>query len=255
MGKDKNKDKDKELELDIFEGDVCKDRKDPAEDIINEFIDSIAVSDPYPVLGVNEEYLSEMAQKEEERAREKLQNSVLAPTPPPSTAQIMSSIIGGGGVKINVKPGNSPLAKMIANPVENDNLVAVIRDNKPTSTVIKTIMEEIAEEAAYLKAWRNENWNTGEDISDTTFKRIKMLKHLVETIVEQEKLKKESATGKVDFHGEAFQRVLKYFLETIQKTFRKVHIPVQFEDIFFTELAKDFDNFEKNAERIYYGKE
>lgn len=248
-------DKDKESELDIYEGDVCKDCKDPADDIIKEFIENISVKDPYPVLEVNEEFMSDMAQKEEEKAREKMQKSVLAPASAPSTAQIMSNIIGGGGVKINVKPGNNPLAKTIANPVENDNLVAVIRDNKPTSTVIKTIMEEIAEEAAYLKAWRNENWSTGEDISETTFKRIKMLKHLVETIVEQEKLKKESATGKVDFHGEPFQRVLKYFLETIQKTFRKVHIPVQFEDIFFTELAKEFDNFEKDAERIYYGKD
>jgi hypothetical protein len=250
------KDKDKDAELNIFEGDVCKDCKDPADDILKDFIDSISVSDPYPVLDVNEEFMSEMAQKEEEKAWEKMQKSVLAPASPPSPSQIIkNNIIGGGGVKINVKPGNNPLAKTIANPVENDNLVAVIRDNKPTSTIIKTIMEEIAEEAAYLKAWRNENWNTGEDISETTFKRIKMLKHLVETIVEQEKLKKESATGKVDFHGEAFQRVLKYFLETIQKTFRKVHIPIQFEDIFFTELAKEFDNFEKNAERIYYGKD
>jgi hypothetical protein len=82
-----------------------------------------------------------------------------------------------------------------------------------------------------------------------------MLKHLVETIVEQEKLKRASVTGKVDFHGEAFQRVLKFFMETILKTFKKVHIPVQFEDIFFTELAKEFSTFEKDAERIYYGKD
>lgn len=155
---------------------------------------------------------------------------------------------------VNITPGGQ-LSNIIANPLENDNLVAVIRDNKPTGTIMRAIMEEIAEEAAYIKAWRVDKWNTGEDLSDATFKRIKMLKHLVETIIEQEKLKKESVSGKVDFHGEAFKRVLKYFLETIQKTFRKVHIPVQFEDIFFTELAKAFDNFEKIAEKLYYGKE
>jgi hypothetical protein len=205
-------------------------------------------------LDVNSNFLADIAFEEEERAREKAEQSVLTPAAPPSPSQIVKNNIMGS-VKINLKPGNSPLANAIANPVENDNLVSVIRENKPVSTVLNTVMEEIAEEAAYIKAWRNENWNTGEDISEATFKRIKMLKHLVETIVEQEKLKRASVTGKVDFHGEAFQRVLKFFMETILKTFKKVHIPVQFEDIFFTELAKEFSTFEKDAERIYYGKD
>ena len=61
--------------------------------------------------------------------------------------------------------------------------------------------------------------------------------------------------GKIDFFSDNFQRVLKNFLEIIQKTFRKVNIPSQFEDIFFSQLAKDFDNFEKKAEKIYYGKD
>jgi hypothetical protein len=82
-----------------------------------------------------------------------------------------------------------------------------------------------------------------------------MLKDLVETLIEREKLKKEKNVGKIDFHGENFQKVLRYFLEVIQKTFKKVSIPTQFEDIFFTQLAKEFNNFEKTAEKIYYGKE
>lgn len=249
-------DNGKDSELDIYEGDVCND---PNNAIIDDIVDGInAEIDLYPVLNVDSNFVAELALKEEERAREIAEKSVLTPAFPPSPSQIVKNNVGN--VKINVKPGvnpalSSPLTNAIANPVENDNLVAVIRDNKPVSTILKTVMEEIAEEAAYIKAWRNENWNSGEDISEATFKRIRMLKHLVETIVEQEKLKRDSSTGKIDFHGEAFQRVLKYFLENIQKTFRKVHIPVQFEDIFFTELAKGFGGFEKDAERIYYGKD
>jgi len=116
-------------------------------------------------------------------------------------------------------------------------------------------LEEMAEEAAFIKAWRNNNWDGTADLSEATGKRIKMLKDIVETLVEKEKLKKEKNVGKVDFYGDNFQRVLKHFLEVIQKTFKKVSIPAQFEDIFFTQLAKEFDGFEKSAEKIYYGKD
>jgi hypothetical protein len=202
---------------------------------------------------ISREFISDVQSQIEQDEQCEGEEKIL--TPALSRAQILSNN-SHSALNINVKPGIPiPLSNAIADPTENDNLLAVIRDNKPTSTILKAIMEEIAEEAAYLKAWRNDHWTNGEDLSESAFKRIKMLKHLVETIIEQEKLKKNSVLGKVDFHGEAFQRVLKYFLENIQKTFRKVHIPEQFEDIFFTELAKSFDNFEKNAERIYYGKE
>lgn len=229
--------------LDIYEDEILKG----PQEIVDILLDD--AKSPYDI---NREFMSEVqAQLEQDESLKNAKNDIISP--PLTRAQVIANT-SQSVLNINVKPG-SPLSKAISDPTENDNLLAVLRDNKPTNTVLKAIMEEIAEEAAYLKAWRNEHWASGEDLSESTFKRIKMLKHLVETIIEQEKLKKESVSGKVDFHGESFQRVLKYFLETIQKTFRKVHIPEQFEDIFFTELAKSFDNFEKNAERIYYGKD
>lgn len=245
--------KKKKSDLEVYEGDICGD---PEETIVDSLLEDIPPSLD-PIVGINRDFMSEIAFKEEEKAKKETVDKIITPADIQIPSQTPSQVLTNnmkGSVKITVKPGTS-LSNSIANPTENDNLVSVIRDNKPTNTVLRAIMGEIAEEAAYIKAWRNDNWNTGEDISEATFKRIRMLKHLVETIVEQEKIKKNSVTGKVDFHGEAFQKVLKYFLETIQKIFRKVHIPVQFEDIFFTELAKSFDNFEKIAERIYYGKD
>jgi hypothetical protein len=234
----------KKPDIVIYEKDICID---PNMDLVNSLIDE-DFKDVSPILNVDSEFMADIGQEAEARL---LKKEVIIPATAPSQVLRNSA---HGVMNINIKPGSS-LSHAIASPTENDNLLAVIRDNKPINTVLRTIMEEIAEEAAYLKAWRNENWSTGEDLSEPTFKRIKILKHLVETIVEQEKLKKDTITGKVDFHGEPFQKVLKFFLETIQKTFRKVHIPEQFEDIFFTELAKSFDSFEKSAERIYYGKE
>jgi hypothetical protein len=171
---------------------------------------------------------------------------------PPMT--LPASNLGANALTLNVRK-NSTLAKFIGNPIENDNLIDTIRKDASTASVLNAVMEEIAEEIAFLKAWRNENWDGEMDLSEATFKRVRMLKDLVDTILEKEKLKKEKNIGKIDFYGESFQSVLKYFLEIIQKTFKKVNIPVQFENIFFAQLAKEFDGFEKAVEKIYYAKD
>jgi len=165
---------------------------------------------------------------------------------PVNTSPIV--ILGSDGQSEN-------LQKFLSNPRANDKLLATVRSAKATTTVLSAVLEEIAEEAAFIKAWRNDNWNSKEDLSEATARRIKMLRSLVETLVDREKLKDKSLVGKVDFYSDNFQRVLKQFLMTIQTTFRKINIPKQYEDIFFTQLAKDFDGFEKIAEKIYYGKD
>jgi vesicle coat complex subunit len=151
-------------------------------------------------------------------------------------------------------PDSSDIRKALANPAANDKLTEIIRNDDSTLTILNTVMEEIAEEAAFIKAWRNQNWDGKADISEATLSRIKMLSELVKAISEREKLKREKAVGKIDFHSENFQSVLKYFMSVIVETFRKVKVPQQYEDIFVTQLAKDFDGFEKKAEKIYYGK-
>lgn len=153
----------------------------------------------------------------------------------------------------NINP-NKSVAKYVGDPTENDKLLSSIRSRSSNSTVLNNVMEEIAEEVAYLKAWRNENWDGEKDISDATSKRILALRKIVETLIDREKLKQEKNLGKIDFYSENFQNVLKHFLEVIQETFTKVNIPRQYSDIFFSQLAKDFDGFEKKAEKIYYGK-
>jgi len=174
-------------------------------------------------------------------------------TPMPTTSVIVNAL-GDAEAQAAVNlPEASEIRKALANPAANDRLVEAVRKDNSTLTVLNTVMEEIAEEAAYLKAWRNAVWNGETDISDATMTRIKMLKSLVDTLVEREKMKREKSVGKVDFHSENFQGVLKFFMGIILKTFNKVKIPPQYEDIFFTQLAKDFDGFEKKAERIYYG--
>jgi hypothetical protein len=156
-------------------------------------------------------------------------------------------------LQVNIKPG-SLLQRTIEDPTENDDLYRSLKNNDPTTTVLNHVMVEIAEEAAYLKTWRRENYNLKEDLSDISNKRILILKKLVETIEKKEKLNMSKASGRVDFHSENFQKVFGHFLEVVKSTFEKVNIPAQYDQIFFSQLAKDLDGFEDIAERIYSGK-
>jgi len=156
-------------------------------------------------------------------------------------------------LEINIQQG-SQLQKYIEDPTENDDLYNSIDKNKPTVTILNNIMKEIAEEIAFLKTWRRENFNLKDDISEISERRIVMLNKLVDTIDKREKLLTKSSRGKIDFYGEGFKNIFEDFLMTVEKTFTGVNIPEQFKNIFFAQLAKSMDGFEKKAENIYYGK-
>jgi len=156
-------------------------------------------------------------------------------------------------LQINIRSG-SPLQRIIEDPTENDDLYNSIKGNDPTTTILNNIMAEIAEEAAYLKTWRRENYNLKDDLSEVSNKRILILKKLVDTIEKREKISLSKSTGKVDFHSENFQKVFSHFLQVVKSTFEQVNIPEQYEDIFFSQLAKSLDGFEDIAEKIYHGK-
>lgn len=156
-------------------------------------------------------------------------------------------------LKVNIQPG-SQLQKLIEDPTLTDALYLSIQNNEATTTVLNHVMTEIAEEAAYLKTFRRENFNLSEDLSEISERRINILRKLVETIEKREKINSSKSSGKVDFHGEKFQKVFGHFLQIVKKTFKKVSIPPQYDDIFFSLLAKEMDGFEITAEKIYYNK-
>jgi len=155
---------------------------------------------------------------------------------------------------LGINANNPALKKFLTDPLQNDALVSAVRKEHTSSNIMNVIMQEIAEEVAFIKAWRNQNFDGDKDLSEATFKRIKMLGQLIEAIGEKEKLKSKVG-GKIDFHSKSFERVMKHFLDVIYKTFKGVNIPKQYEDIFFSQLAKEFNGFEKTAEKLYYGKD
>lgn len=153
---------------------------------------------------------------------------------------------------LSVRPS---LQKQYINPLDGDNLVQITKDQASTQTILNAILNEIAEEIAYLKTKREERWNTDEkDIEVTSLKRVQALQQMVEAVTKKEKLSRDKNEGKIDFYSDNFQRVLKSYLEIVKETMKKVHIPDQYLNIFFSQLAKEFDGFEKKSEKIYYGK-
>jgi hypothetical protein len=75
---------------------------------------------------------------------------VVQPPLPPPVINDADSVLS-----VSVKKG-AALAKFVGNPIENDQLVETIRNESSTTTILNAIMEEMAEEAAFIKAWRNE---------------------------------------------------------------------------------------------------
>jgi hypothetical protein len=151
-------------------------------------------------------------------------------------------------------PIGSPIQKSLEDPTVDDVLLESIKGGDPVATILNHVLEEIAEEVCYLKAQRNNGWDAETDYTDVSAKRIRSLKTLVESLIEKEKLKNSKDTGKIDFHSKNFENVFGYFLGVVKDTFEKIGVPSQYADIFFTQLAKDLDGFEKEAEKIYYGK-
>jgi hypothetical protein len=156
---------------------------------------------------------------------------------------------------LSVNLVNTPIQKIIEDPTKNDKLVESIKNDDPGTIILNNIMLELAEEIAYMKAWRNNNFQIDKDVtSEITEKRVKALNNLTMAVIEKVKLTNSSSKGKIDFYSENFSKIFEHFLKVVQDTFQKVGVPEQYKNIFISELAKQLDGFEKTAEKIYNGK-
>lgn len=140
--------------------------------------------------------------------------------------------------------------------IEKNELVNIVRSKGFCQETVNKLKEELIEEIAFLKDLRNERVDE-EDVNQIvkiTEKRTKILKDLLDVIAKEESIRsnRDKRKEKIDFYGEGFQRVFKHLLKIVQDTFLKVKIPIQYVDIYFSELAKALDNFEKEAEKLYY---
>jgi hypothetical protein len=140
--------------------------------------------------------------------------------------------------------------------IEKNELVNIVKTKGFCNETIDILKQELVEEISFLKDLRDERVDV-EDVDQIiriTEKRTKILKDLLDVLTKEEAIKKDRKREKIDFYGEGFQKVFSYLLRIIKETFIKVNIPVQYVDIFFSELAKSLDNFEKEAEKLYYEK-
>lgn len=243
--------------IDIYTDDILYDPS------LNEF--SEPLNEPEPLDSIDDIVLDRVACKktvekakiERERAREenrKAAEQKKKEAEAQGVAAYSSPIANDptDALDISVQVDQS-LNKAMVDPVRNDQLVASLRREEPVTTIFNSIMQEIAEELAYLKAFRREQFLEDADTSDVSFKRVKALRELVETLIKREQ-HRSKGEGKIDFYGERFENVMTYFLEAVSSAFGKAGVPDQFHDIFFAQLGQDLEGFEKKVEKIYYGK-
>lgn len=219
-------------------------KEEIAEDLQEKQISVIQTPDGKVTVDANKE-LQDLMEEEE------------AKPPKPSIEEDLDSIINLPQELMGAGTVPAPtIDKALEDPTKDDALLDTIRQEEPTLTLYNSIMEEIATELAVMKYLRHELFLNGSDkeiITDVSFKRVKSLTDLVKTLAEREK-SRDKKDGKIDFHGEKFERVVKHFLDVVQRTFNKVNIPEQFQEVFFIQLSKELEGYEKKVEKLYYGK-
>jgi hypothetical protein len=145
--------------------------------------------------------------------------------------------------------------KTIEDPTESDPLYNAIKSDDPTVSVLREASLQLVEEVSWMRAWRKENFAIDDDkTSEISDKIMKAMNKLIELIMKKEAIVNTKGKDKIDFHGENFTKIFEHFVKIVQKTMEKVNTPKEYVDVFFSELAKNMDGFEKTAEKIYYGK-
>ena len=183
----------------------------------------------------------------EEKEKNKIKSKSVQKNPPVPT-QMVNALLPS-------TPLTPSSQRQIDDPTENDALYNSIKNDDPTISILREASLQIAEEVSWLKAWRKDNFDIDEDkTSDVSKKIMQALRDLIETTMDKEKILNSKSKDKIDFRGENFKNIFEHFLKIIQRTFERVNVPREYNDVFFSELAKSMNDFEKTAEKIYYGK-
>ena len=137
---------------------------------------------------------------------------------------------------------------------KNDKLCVSLRSNDSDPELFDLILEEVAEEAARLKLLHTRI--AGNDIAASAIvseKRIAALKKVADLLSQRSKEYKDGSGGKVDFHGEGFQRVLTYMTTIILEATKEVGMQEATVQRFVLKLKQKLIGFEEVADRLYKG--
>jgi hypothetical protein len=153
--------------------------------------------------------------------------------------------------KINPKPTNDDLiyhAEMIRQKtafIEADPLVKSSSERKEAVETLQRVKEEIAREGAALLFQRIEEEKYGKDTSQMSSRRISALREVANLELEIRRL---GATH-IDLKGERFQKIFKFFLETVREAAEGSLSPEQI-DLLFNRLGTLLEGWEEKAQAL-----
>jgi hypothetical protein len=153
--------------------------------------------------------------------------------------------------KINPKPTNDDLiyhAEMIRQKTEfinSDPLVKSSADRKEAIETLHRVKEEIARESAALHFQRIEEEKYGKDTSQMSSRRISALREVANLELE---IRRIGATH-IDLKGERFQKIFKFFLETVREAAAGSLSPEQI-DLLFNRLGTLLEGWEEKAQTL-----
>jgi hypothetical protein len=129
--------------------------------------------------------------------------------------------------------------------VENDPVVKqTLRRGDPVS-MLHTLKTEVAREAAALSFQRIENEKHGKDTAQISSRRIEALSKIAAIELE---IKKQGGDV-LDLRSEKFQRIFKFWIQTLQEVAAETLSPEMI-DLLFNRLGTRLENWEEQAGEI-----
>ena len=126
--------------------------------------------------------------------------------------------------------------------VDTDPVVRATQKNADPLDVLKIIKGEVAKESAALHFQRIENEKYGRDVAQVSTRRIDALKKIADIELEIKKLGADT----LDIHSEKFQRVFKFWLNTLREIAEQTMTPEQI-DLFFNHLSTSMEGWEEKV--------
>jgi hypothetical protein len=151
--------------------------------------------------------------------------------------------------KINPKPTTDDLiyhAEMVRQKtafINADQLVQSTGLRQDAVETLQKVKEEVAREAAALHFQRIEEEKYGKDTSQMSSRRITALREVANLELEIRRL----GASNIDLKGERFQKIFKFFLETVREAADGSLSPEQI-DLLFNRLGTLLEGWEEKAQ-------
>lgn len=129
--------------------------------------------------------------------------------------------------------------------IDTDPLVKTAMSRAESIDTLQQVKEQLAREAASLQFAKTEEDKYGRDTSQMSSRRIAALREIASVELEIKKL----GVTMIDLKGERFQKIFKFFLETVRESALATLSSEQI-DLLFNRLGTKLEGWEEKAQSL-----